>query len=126
MTGRHQVHLRLRRQLLHHVEDVLEVGAAGLEVELEEQLGETGVGVALDVLADLGERAPERAAVSALGGIVDHVRATADDVERIGIAADLPRGVFDLSNECRTCASGTLPPLKASPSVTARLITVGP
>src|SRR5262245_36716163 len=46
------------RELLHDGENALELGAPGLEVGLEEQLGEAGLGVALDVLANLGERAP--------------------------------------------------------------------
>src|SRR2546426_4606786 len=93
--------LPFRRELLHDLEDAVEVRAAGLEVGLEEELGEAGFRVARDVLADLGEGAPERAPARALRGVVDDVGATADDVERGRVAAGRAGGVLDLGDQRR-------------------------
>src|SRR5712691_12778923 len=75
------------RQTSHHVQRLGERGAAGSEVAFEEQLGEPGLRVTLDVLADLVERTPERSAVLPLGCVVDAVGAAADDVQLRGVSS---------------------------------------
>src|SRR5262249_56106068 len=80
----------LGRELPHDGENAVELGAPGLEVGLEEQLRETGLGVTLDVLADLRERAPQGAPLLALRCVVDHVGTPAAHVPRRSIPADRP------------------------------------
>ena len=62
-------------------EGALEGDAARVEVGLEEELGQAGFAVAAYVLSDLVQRAPQGAAILALRGVVDPVRAPAHDVE---------------------------------------------
>src|SRR5688572_2260467 len=52
----------LRRQRLHLPQHALEYGAPGLKVGVEKELGDTGIGVAADVVANLVRRAPQHAA----------------------------------------------------------------
>src|ERR1051326_1513617 len=68
-----------RGQRLHLGQRALERGPARLEVRLEEDLGDAGVGVTPEILANLRDGAPQRAAIGALrlGGEVE--RAPADD-----------------------------------------------
>src|SRR5262249_41236547 len=91
----------LERELLHDGENEVELGAPGLEVGLEEQLREAGLGVTLDVLADLRERAPQGAPLLALRCVVDHVRTAADDGQRRSVAADRRGGALALANQGR-------------------------
>ena len=63
-------------------ENGADLGASGLEVRFEKQLGESGRRVAADVFADLVERAPERPALGPLRLGVDVERPAAHDVKR--------------------------------------------
>src|SRR5215469_13795972 len=88
-----------RRQRVHDSKRLVEVGAVGLEVALEEQLSEPGLGIARDVLPDLVERAEERTAVLALRRLLHQVSAATDDVKGAGIPARRLRGGLDLVDE---------------------------
>src|SRR3970040_175914 len=73
----------------HDLEGALEGDAARVEVGLEEELGQAGLGVAAHILADLAERAPERPALLALRARVEVKAAARHDPERRRVPAPL-------------------------------------